>query len=104
MKVTLIAQLAPGASTGGQLLVWAKSPSSWMPLRCRGARPLLARRNVSGELLVPRFWVKVSDCWLKVAADCARLPVNGSDWDALEPEFPLPPASALTVSVPVRAV
>ena len=33
MKVTPMAQLAPGASTIGQLLVCEKSPSSWMALR-----------------------------------------------------------------------
>ena len=103
-KVTLIAQLAPGSSTGGQLLLWAKSPSSWMPLRWSGARPLLASRMVSAGLVVPTFWANVSDCWLKVAAAWARLPVNGTDCEVPPLVEALPPASSLTVRVPVRVV
>src|SRR5438477_965315 len=76
-----------------------------MPLRCRGAFPVLASRMVSAALDDPRFWVKVSDCWLKVAAACARLPVKGTDCEVPPPlELALPPASSFTVSVPVRVV
>src|SRR6266568_3670420 len=73
-------QLAPGARTGG---------------------PLLTSRTVSEPLPLPRFWVKTSDWLVKVAAGCARLPVSGTDCEAL-PDDPLPPASSLTVSVPLR--
>src|SRR5438552_18820325 len=94
-------QLAPGARTGGQLLLWVKSPSSRIALRCIGAWPVLTSRTVSEPLPLPRFWVNTSDWLVNVAAGCARLPVSGTDCEAL-PDDPLPPASSLTVSVPLR--
>src|SRR5712691_8036059 len=96
-----MAQPAPGASTGGQLLLWEKSPSSRIALRWSGACPVLTSLMVSEPLLPPRFWAKISDWLVKLAADCARLPVSGTDCDA-PPDDPLPPASSLTVSVPLR--
>src|SRR5438105_5700362 len=66
-----------------------------------GACPVLTSRIVSEPLLLPRFWVKINDWLVNVAAGCARLPVRGTDCEAL-PDDPLPPASSLTVSVPLR--
>src|ERR1700694_465727 len=96
-----MAQLAPGASTGGQLLLWEKSPSPRIALRSLGPWRVLTSLIVSEPLLLPRFWVKISDWLVKVAAACARLSVSGTDCDA-PPDDPLPPASSLTVSVPLR--
>src|SRR5207253_4498811 len=101
MKVIVMRQLAPGARTGGQLLLWVKSPSSRIAIRCVGARPVLTGRNVFEALPLPRFWVKINDWLVKVAAGCARLPVSGTDCEAV-PDDPLPPASSLTVRVPLR--
>src|SRR5438445_11347670 len=94
-------QLAPRASTGGQLLLWVKSASSRIALRCIGAWPVLTSHTVSEPLPLPRFCVKISDWLVKVAAGCARLPVSGTDCEAV-PDDPLPPASSLTVRVPLR--
>jgi hypothetical protein len=52
VKVTLIVQLAPGATEPAQVLVWAKSP---VVLRSSGVRaplPPLFRVMVSGELAI----------------------------------------------------
>src|ERR1700719_1553179 len=60
---------------------------------------------VSVALAVPRFWVNVIDWRLKLAIDCARLPVSGTDCDvppaAVSPDA-FPAASSTTVSMPVR--
>src|ERR1700687_6353019 len=60
---------------------------------------------VSHALLVPRFCVNVSDWRLKLAIDCARLPVSGTDCEvppATRSPGALPAASSTTVSIPVR--
>src|SRR6202165_4055479 len=60
---------------------------------------------VSFALLAPRFWVNVIDCRLKLAIDCARLRLSGTDCD-VPPEVrsptEFPAASSTTVSMPVR--
>ena len=60
---------------------------------------------VSVVLADPRFWVNVIDWRLKLAMDCARLPVSGTDCEvppAVISPTEFPAASSTTVSMPVR--
>jgi hypothetical protein len=50
VKVTLIVQLAPGATEPAQVLVWAKSPVVLMSSDVRVPLPVLFRVRVWGEL------------------------------------------------------
>src|SRR6476659_3836072 len=56
-NVTLIVQLALGASAAPQLLVTWNSPAVVMPTICRGATPILVRVALLGALLVFRSWL-----------------------------------------------
>src|SRR5437899_8006502 len=108
VKLTLIVQLAPGATEPaplGQVLPAAKAKSAAcapvmvMPGRCSGSTPLLVSVTFSAALVVP---TRCSPNALLVAESVAVggvTPVPVSDTDC-----GLPAASSVMVSVAVRAL
>src|SRR5262245_33130537 len=74
VKVTLMLQLAPGASDAGQLLFCEKSPVTVIAARLSAAVPVLVRLIGWEALLVFTTWLaKVSDCGEN--ATCGATPV-----------------------------
>ena len=55
-NVTLMAQFAPAAKLGPQVLVWANTPFEFameIPAMFKAAVPVLLNVNLTGELVVP---------------------------------------------------
>src|SRR2546421_10015643 len=59
VNVTWIAQFAPAAKVGPQVLVWANTPFEFameIPVTVIGTLPELFNVTVTGELVVPTAW------------------------------------------------
>jgi len=76
VKVTVMVQLVPAGTALPQLLVWAKSPVIWMPLRLTGALPVLVKVSVCAALVPTTWFPKLRAVGESVAALMAPVPVR----------------------------
>src|SRR5258708_25412872 len=95
-KVTLILQFAPFARALGQLLVWAKSPLTEIPVMFKVKSPVLFKFTDLDPLVVFTSWLQ------KLNKGCDKLATGATPVPVKLAGGALPTALLFKVTVPVR--